>query len=209
MTEENNQNDDASKGEEKQNEDVVTKEDVNQIMSKINEISKEQQEFKEAAFAAEEDYADEQDEQNNQSAGEEGEKFINDMTIKQVVAVINSEVAKNVSEPILDIITKMQIDDELKDVASRHSDFGEFRKETLAIAAKNPSLPMEDAYKLAKGEAPKKEGSDESDPSKDTKNTPAKGTSGDKGGVSHDAVDESAILSLDEAAAKAVESALG
>jgi hypothetical protein len=73
------------------------------------------------------------------------------MTNTQLVNYIGSVIGKE-GQKLMGQIKLIGVMRELDQSKSRHEDFEQYEKKTLGIALKNPTLSIEQAYKLAKGD---------------------------------------------------------
>ena len=187
-------------------QDGPTKEDFTKLLTKISDL---QEDFKSSKEPSDDGFDDTYNEPTQTDGKFDKDSYVGDMTLGQLTEALNSEVDKNVSQPLLEMITQIQVNEEIRDLETdKDADFSTFRKETFKIAAEQPRLSMRRCLELAKSENPqlaKKEETPNADKKGSNSNSPApKNTSGEKPGVSQSAVDQSRVMTIEEATAAAI-----
>jgi len=133
-------------------------------------------------------------------------KSLEDMSNSELAEFILGEMTQY-SQPMLVAIETQKVQREIDKCERDYADFGDYRKVTQKIAIDNPTLSIEEAYKLAKGKVdsakPKVKGSE--DESGERRSTSAKILSlkkplGEKPGMSPGASKGSGVMTLQEAA---------
>ncbi len=187
-----------------------SKEDFNTLLGKISDLTEEVKASKPDPLIDDPNAGDPEPKPESKF---DRDSFVGNMTLGDLTDAINAEVDKNSTQPLLEMITGIEVKEELKDLR-KESDFNEFEKETFKIAAEQPRLSMRRCYELAKSENPDLAPKNDLEPNANDKssnsNPPApKNTPSEKPGVSQAAVDLSKIMTVDEAAAKAIAEELG
>lgn len=180
------------KDQKQQEEETVTltKEEFNNLMSSIAELKSQVATTNQTIQKVAEPDEEEEEEQVS-------EDELANLSPKQVIDLITQNVAKQVGEPLLQMIMTLAVKDEIRECKSKYSDFDEYKDDIQQLAKENPKLTIEQAYKLAKAN---KIGTNPQPGLQKKKTKPV----GEKGGVPRSVVSENKKLSPREAALKAI-----
>lgn len=73
-------------------------------------------------------------------------------------------------QPLMEAVMFLSVREEIRDVADKYKDFGEYKQEVLGLASKNTALSIEQAYHIAKSQ---KAGTKTQEPPAQTQTPPA------------------------------------
>ena len=134
------------------------------------------------------------------------EEDIDGLTNTQLANLIFDKAKNEVILPLQTEVATLKVLREIDKCELKHNDFWEYEKEIYAISTKNPSLSIEDSYKLAKGDRKEKE---EANPEKrigkKVHNLPPKVILGEKPGSLNAVTKTSEVKTLKDAATRAWE----
>lgn len=129
---------------------------------------------------------------------------LDEMSNTQLVQFIASEVGRGNRQLQTEVQT-LKILREIDKCEVKYNDFWDFEKEIYAVAQKNPTLSMEQAYKLVKGDTPEKKPGDPAPRTQTQKlfNLPSRTPTGEKPSLAPGASEVQKTMTAKEAAEQA------